>query len=421
MQPSGYMYLLNPENGNLVNAKTGKDVEIINWEDLVKDVKTIVIGIDGRLVYSPGIENAIIPFQEWLGKNHPDVELSLHSGPMDFERHLSKDVILEACAYGLHVSMTGPNSGKVGKMAKFIQLDDPEFTRELHLEVTKDDQGNVKSIVEVDKLREGKNMNDELLKSDHPLINQHFTAGISPGRFYMMGSHTGAAKSKLTKASEVLEHLTTCIELNGRALQVFIGFTDPLASKANANASKALAQAMPEIVGSEWVGVAKEQDADLGLVFDGKWWIITKCRGSMNGIVGNRLVTQALLDEACRNVNIKDAYPKTLAPVKPEQINAYDVDWSEATSGVLIIVDYQTHMGEGESTLNTDLLGRITDAIFSKNLDQYIMVKGDTDGDYETRLEHAIANVSCVVRIYDGEAVFIKFSGMPQLKDTIIH
>lgn len=438
MNNIGLMYFMNPKNGNLVNVQTGKDIEIISWEDLVKDVKKIIIGIDGNSVYAAGVENAIIPFQEWLAKEHPEIDLSLHSGSMDNLKVHHTHIHLQTTHYGLYIAMAELNSGKTGKMAKFIQQDEGETEITIHVDKNRKEspfsskamniplgQAVKMSEEDKDKVVEGIRKTNELLKSGHPLINQHFTAGISPGRFYMMGSHTDASKSKLTKTSEVREHLNNIFEHKTRPYQVFLGFSDPSNTEANSNACKALASALPEMVDEDWVGVEKEQDADLGLVFNGQWWIITKCRGSMNGIVGNRLVSQVLLDEACRNVNVEDAYPKTTTAQLPKgnptpQMNTYDIDWTTARHGILIIVDVQKDMPSGDSELNGQMLRRVTDAILSQDLNQHILIKGDTDCDYETRLEDVIDSVSCLINIAGGEAEIEKFTDNEQLVGTNI-
>lgn len=446
MNNIGLMYLLNPKNGNLVNTQTGKDIEIISWEDLVKDVRKIIIGIDGKMVYAPGVENAIIPFQEWLAKEHPEVEVSLHSGPVRGVMILDETVIVvEAHPYGMSVVTARALGGKLDKMAKFNRIGEGETEITIHVDKNRDGgsfsmkespcsskamniplgQSVEMSEEDKDKVVEGIRKTNELLKSGHPLINQHFTAGISPGRFYMMGSHTDASKSKLTKTSEVREHLNSIFEHKTRPYQVFLGFSDPSNTEANSNACKALASALPEMVDEDWVGVEKEQDADLGLVFNGQWWIITKCRGSMNGIVGNRLVSQVLLDEACRNVSVEDAYPKTTVAQLPKrnpapQMNAYDIDWTTARHGILIIVDVQEDMPEGDSELNGQMLRRVTDAILGQDLNQHVLIKGDTDCDYETRLKDVIDGVSCLINIAGGDAEIEKFTDNEQLVGTNI-
>lgn len=460
MQPSGHMYLLNPENGNLVNTQTGKDIEIISWEDLVEDVKKIVIGIDGRMIYSPGVENAIIPFQEWMAKEHPEVEVSLHSGPVRNVMILDETVVVvEAHAYGMSVVTARAQGGKLGKMAKFIQMDDPDFNRELNLEVTKDENGNLTSIKESpcsskamniplgkaevmseqekDKLckdisgtmedilqqrREGKDIgSSELIKSGVPLINQHFTAGISPGRFYMMGAYTSENKSMLITADELNYQLNKNIGFNGRPMKVFIGFNNLENSKDNIAAALELGKEIHNVVGSNWIGVDDVKDADVGLVFKDNWWHIVKARGC-HELMGKRLITKKRLMDEAKDVNVEDAYPKVDNAQLPkastptsERVNTYNVDWNEADHGILIIVDIQKNMSSVDAELNREMLGRLTDSIFSKNLNQHVLIKGDTDGDYETRLAETINDVSCVVNICGGEAEIEKFIELPSL------
>lgn len=475
MQPSGYMYLLNPENGNLVNAQTGKDVESISWEDLVKGVKKIVIGIDGRLIYAPAAENAIIPFQEWLAKEHPEVELSLHSGRTDHLKLATQtDIILEACAYGLYVGMSPVGSFKSGKIAKFTRIDEGESDITIH--VDKNREGGPFSIKEspcsseamniplgksetmtekekdnickdigktmediIRRRREGKSteldeqlladkqrllrstleVNPELIKSGHPLINQHFTAGISPGRFYMMGAYTTENKSMLVTADELNYRLNKNIGFNGRSMKVFVGFGNHDDAKANTAASLELGKAMPDIAGVNWIGVEDVKDADVGLVFKDNWWHIVKARGC-HELMGKLLITKKQLMETAKDVNVEDAYPKADNAQLPkrDRTNTYSIDWQEATHGILIIMDVQKNMGSSDTELNREMLGRLTDSIFSKNLNQYVMIKGDTDGDYETRLAEAINNVSCVVNICSGEAEIEKFRELPHLVNT---
>lgn len=453
------MYLFNPENGNLVNRNTGKDMEYLSWEEVVKGVKKIVIGIDGNNIYAPGAENATHSFQEWLAKEHPEVELSLHSGPMrDLEVHHTY-IHLEATHYGMYVAMAEVESGKTGKMVNWNHVAEGGDVQTFH--ITKDSFGGiagvtkvvdipaqppveteinlaaeVSSMTEEDKTkvcdgitttieqiirerRERKAGIKDLLNQGQPLVD-NYQGGNCASRLYMMSSTTGPATSKLVQATVVLEHLTTGIDLDGRPLRVFISFASGLDIKENKKAAKVLGEALPEVVGLRWVGVDKEQDADIGLAFDGQWWIVTKCRGSMEGIVGHRLVTQALLDEACRNVNVEEAYPKTFSAPMPEgkpakEMNAYEVDWAEAAQGILIIVDVQKDMTEADTHLNRETLGRIVDAILSKDLAANITIKGDTDCDYETRLIQEITNAHAVVNIAGGEADIEKFRMFPDL------
>lgn len=460
MRPSGHMYLLNPENGNLVNTQTGKDIEIISWEDLVKDVKKIVIGIDGNMIYAPGVENAIIPFQEWMTKEHPEVEVSLHSGPVRNVMILDETVVVvEAHAYGMSVVTARALGNKLGKMAKFIQMDDPDFNREFNLEVTTDGQGNLISIKEnpcsskamniplgnsetmteqeKDKLckdvsgtmedilqqrREDKDAgSSELIKSNFPLINQHFTAGISPGRFYMMGAHTSENKSMLVTADELNYQLNKNIGFNGRSMKVFVGFDNRDDIKANTAASLELGKAMPNIAGVNWLGADDVKDADVGLMFKDNWWHVIKARGC-HELVGKLLITKKQLMDTAKDINVEDAYPKVdnaqlpKAPAtKPDRINAYNVDWESVSDGILIIIDVQENMSSADSELNGEMLRRITNAILRKNLNANITLRGDTHCDYETRLAEEFANANCVINIAGGEAEIEKFRTFPDL------
>lgn len=430
MNNIGLMYLFNPENGNLVNTQTGKDIEIISWEDLVKDIKKIIIGIDGRLVYAPAAENAIIPFQEWLAKEHPEVELSLHSGPVRGVMILDENVIVvEAHTYGMSVVTARALHGKLGKMAKFNRIGEGEDEITIHVDKTRKESpfsskamniplGQSVEMSEEDKNKviDGIRKTNELLKSGHPLINQHFTAGISPGRFYMMGSHTDPSKSKLITADDLNLALNKAIAFNGRQMKVYVAFGNHASHEENQNAAKEMAGKIDHIAGANWIGVAHELDADLGLNFTGKWWEITKARGC-EGITGKYVIFKQDMMETAKGINVEDAYPKVDNAQLPKrgQMNAYDVDWEEASQGILIILDVQKHMSSADSELNGQMLRRVTDAILSKNLNANITIKGDTDCDYETRLVQEFTNAHCVINIAGGEAEIEKFRMFPDL------
>lgn len=446
MRPSGHMYLLNPENGNLVNTQTGKDIEIISWEDLVKDVKKIVIGIDGNMIYAPGVENAIIPFQEWLAKEHPEVEVSLHSGPVRNVMILDETVVVvEAHAYGMSVVTARALGDKLGKMVNFNR--DVESVVTIHVDknreggpfsmsiplgksetmteqekdkLCKDVSGTMEDILQ--QRREGKDAgSSELIKSDFPLINQHFTAGISPGRFYMMGAHTSENKSMLVTADELNYQLNKNIGFNGRSMKVFVGFDNRDDIKANTAASLELGKAMPNIAGVNWLGADDVKDADVGLMFKDNWWHVIKARGC-HELVGKLLITKKQLMDTAKDINVEDAYPKVdnaqlpKAPAtKPDRINAYNVDWESVSDGILIIIDVQENMSSADSELNGEMLRRITNAILRKNLNANITLRGDTHCDYETRLAEEFANANCVINIAGGEAEIEKFRTFPDL------
>ena len=96
-------------------------------------------------------------------------------------------------------------------------------------------------------------------------------------------------------------------------------------------------------------------------------------------------------------------------------MNAYEVDWAEAAQGILIIVDVQEDMTEADTHLNREALGRVVDAILSKDLAANITIKGDTNCDYEERLIQEITNAHAVVNIAGGEADIEKFRMFPDL------
>lgn len=238
----GQLILLDPETGKPVSWTTGEIIQYTPWDAIMKDVESLRIYIDWRIVHPTAAENAVIKTQEFLAKEYPEVDVGLCSG-FDTTQTTKHDVALLFTHVGLQIvsHITAALEGKI------INID-PEYKEESKEQV-------------------------EVTSKLVPFIH----TGHERGRFHMVGSHTTAPDFPYTVITmeDLANQVIHACGIEARSLRICIILSTGQGRYVG-DMVKEIAEQLKDI--NHITGV-EATDADVVLEYVDHKWEVKKARG----------------------------------------------------------------------------------------------------------------------------------------------